>query len=80
MAAELEHLRFGLRRGAYGIRTPTAGGPLGPAAARMARLLVDPLRPLLGDHPVVVVPTGVLHAVPWAALPGLAGRPVVVAP
>lgn len=80
VAAELEHLRFGLRRGAYGIRTPTAGGPLGPAAARMARLLVDPLRPLLGDHPVVVVPTGVLHAVPWAALPGLAGRPVVVAP
>lgn len=80
VTVELEHLRFGLRRAAYGMRTPMVGGPLGLAATRLAQLLVDPLRPLLGDRPVVIVPTGVLHAVPWAALPGLAGRPVVVAP
>jgi CHAT domain-containing protein len=29
---------------------------------------------------MVVVPTGPLHALPWAALPSCAGRPVTVAP
>jgi len=28
----------------------------------------------------VIVPTGVLHALPWGALPSLRGRPIVVAP
>jgi tetratricopeptide (TPR) repeat protein len=39
-----------------------------------------PARVLRSGRPVVIVPTGVLHALPWAALPGLAGRPVSVAP
>src|SRR5207237_6303260 len=30
--------------------------------------------------PLVLVPTGALHALPWAALPSLRGQPVVVAP
>jgi tetratricopeptide (TPR) repeat protein len=34
----------------------------------------------LGDGPVVIVPPGRLHAVPWAVLPALASRPVSVAP
>jgi CHAT domain-containing protein len=32
------------------------------------------------ERPVVVVPTGALHGLAWAALPGLAGRPVSVSP
>jgi tetratricopeptide (TPR) repeat protein len=40
------------------------------------------LRPLeeLGDRPLVVVPTGVLHSVPWSILPSCSGRPVTVSP
>jgi CHAT domain-containing protein len=34
----------------------------------------------LDDRPLVIVPTGELHAVPWALLPALRGRPVTVAP
>ena len=33
-----------------------------------------------GNGPVVLVPTGALHAVPWAMLPSMRGRPLVVAP
>lgn len=42
--------------------------------------LVAPLRPLLGDSDVVVVPTGSLSSVPWSLLPDMAGRPVTVSP
>jgi hypothetical protein len=38
------------------------------------------LRPFPGDRPLVVVPVGGLHAVPWAALPSCRGRSVAVAP
>lgn len=41
--------------------------------------LVTPLRELIGDRELVVVPTGGLTAVPWSALPSLAGTPVTVA-
>jgi CHAT domain-containing protein len=34
----------------------------------------------LAERPLVVVPTGVLHSVPWSILPSCAGRPVTVAP
>jgi tetratricopeptide (TPR) repeat protein len=89
--SELEHLRFGLRRAAYGIdasRTaPLDRGarrqsttPLEQAAARLDQLLLAPLRPLLQNRPVVVVPNGALHTMPWSALPTLAGRPLTVAP
>jgi tetratricopeptide (TPR) repeat protein len=89
--SELEHLRFGLRRAAYGIdasrSAPLDRGagrqsatPLEQAATRLDQLLLAPLRPLLQDRPVIVVPTGALHAVPWSALPTLAGRPLTIAP
>ena len=42
--------------------------------------LLAPLRPLLGDCDLVLVPTGVLSSVPWGLLPELRGRPVTVAP
>ncbi|MDX8142150.1 CHAT domain-containing tetratricopeptide repeat protein [Lentzea sp. BCCO 10_0061] len=32
------------------------------------------------DRPLVVVPTGLLHNVPWSTLPSCRGKPVVVAP
>lgn len=42
--------------------------------------LLAPLRRLIGDADLVLVPTGVLSSVPWGLLPGLRGRPVTVAP
>ncbi len=38
------------------------------------------LAPLAVDGPLVLVSTGVLGQLPWASLPSLAGRPLVVAP
>jgi CHAT domain-containing protein len=43
-------------------------------------LLLAPIRPLLGDRALVVVPTRTLTTLPWPLLPSLAGRPVSVAP
>jgi CHAT domain-containing protein len=34
----------------------------------------------VGDRPLVVVPTGALHAVPWSILPSCRDRPVTVTP
>ena len=52
---------------------------LSSTAERLDNVLLRPLTEL-GDRPLVVVPTGVLHAVPWSALPSCAGRPVAVSP
>ncbi|MBK1784985.1 CHAT domain-containing protein [Prauserella sp. ASG 168] len=49
-------------------------------AATLDELLIRPLEGLLGDRELVVVPTGPLHALPWAALPALRGRPLSIAP
>jgi CHAT domain-containing protein len=43
-------------------------------------MLVNPVGAMLGDAPLVIVPTGPLHALPWGALPSLRRRPLVVAP
>jgi tetratricopeptide (TPR) repeat protein len=81
---ELGHVRLALRRLAYrGTHAALGAGAeaqLARAANRLDRLLMAPLAPFLGSRPVVVVPTGELHATPWAALPTLARRPVSVAP
>lgn len=37
-------------------------------------------RPVRGDGPLVVVPTGRLHGLAWRALPALVARPTVVSP
>ncbi len=83
-AAELDWLRFGLGRIARGrndaATRAAALGSVQAAAAELDRLLLEPLRSAVGEAPLVVVPTGALHALPWAALPSLRGRPVVVAP
>ncbi len=64
---------FALRRG-----EPRAANLLRAAAERLDRLLLAPTG--VGDRPLVVVPTGVLHSLPWSVLPSCAGRPVAVSP
>ncbi len=66
-----------LRRGTME-RAP-ALAPLAGTARRLATLLLGPLG-LGSTSPLVVVPTGALHGLPWPALPDLYGRPLVVAP
>ena len=46
----------------------------------LTEVLIAPLRPLLADNDVVIVPTKALSALPWGLLPDLRGRPVLVAP
>jgi tetratricopeptide (TPR) repeat protein len=82
-ATEVGFARFGLRRLAHG----RGAGPDGTALAtleasgqRLETILLGPAARLLGDGPVVVVPPGRLHAVPWALLPALRDRAVSVAP
>ena len=81
---ELNHVRFALRRLAYSGTHAALGagaeGQLARAVERLDRLFMAPIAPLLGSRSVVMVPTGELHAMPWAALPTIAGRPVSVAP
>jgi hypothetical protein len=64
---ELEWLRFGLRRGAA-------------SAQALDRLLLAPLLARIGQRPLVVVPTGRLHELPWPLLPSLHGRALTVTP
>jgi tetratricopeptide (TPR) repeat protein len=77
---QLRLLCFGLRR----VVTLPDPAPAGKHARRAANLLDDqlfaPLRPRIADRPLVVVPVGELHAVPWSALPSCAQRPITVAP
>jgi CHAT domain-containing protein len=42
--------------------------------------ITAPLRGLLGDGGIVIVPTGLLASIPWNMLPDLRGRPVAVCP
>jgi CHAT domain-containing protein len=47
---------------------------------RLEDALIGPATRLLGDGPVVIVPPGRLHAIPWALLPSLGRREFSVAP
>lgn len=49
-------------------------------AEAVTAAILGPLLDLVGDRDLVVVPTGLLVTVPWAALPACAQRPVTVAP
>ncbi|MEV4168707.1 CHAT domain-containing tetratricopeptide repeat protein [Nonomuraea sp. NPDC049709] len=49
------------------------------AATEVERLVLRPLAADLADRPLVVVPVGALHTLPWGALPCLRERPVSVA-
>ncbi len=84
VTAELEQLRFALRRLAMGRGSPASQSVAARAVAyggrRLDALLLAPLAPDIGDRSLVVVPTGLLHALPWSVLPSCAGRSVTVAP
>ncbi|GAA1653981.1 CHAT domain-containing protein [Actinoplanes couchii] len=72
--AEIRALRFALHR-------MSLGHPAGRSGAdRLDRMLLGPLRPVLGDDGLVIAVSGRLHGVPWQMLPTCAGRTVSVVP
>ncbi|MDT0473222.1 CHAT domain-containing tetratricopeptide repeat protein [Streptomyces sp. DSM 41014] len=76
---EAEHVQAGLRRLAH----PGAEARLPLVEAmgrRLEELLLGPAAAQLGSGPVVVVPPGRLHRVPWALLPSLRERVLSVSP
>ncbi|WP_329297051.1 CHAT domain-containing tetratricopeptide repeat protein [Streptomyces pseudovenezuelae] len=76
---EAEHVQAGLRRLAHPgaeARLPVVEA----AGRRLEELLLGPAAPQLGSGPVVVVPPGRLHQVPWALLPSLRERVFSVSP
>ena len=74
----LAHALFALRR--EGAGRGTFRLDLTEIGRRLeASLLGDSVR-LLRDGPVVVVPPGKLHAVPWGLMPSLRDRPTAVTP
>jgi hypothetical protein len=78
-ASEAEHVRAALRRFAY----QGSGGRvalLEEAGRRLQEILLGPAVRHLGEGPVVVVPPGPLHGVPWALLPALRERVLSVSP
>jgi hypothetical protein len=81
---ELEWLRFALvrlaRRGHGAAQRATMRQGAEASAERLGELLVEPLAERVARRPLVIVPTGALHGMPWAMLPQLRGRPIVVAP
>jgi len=84
VSADLEWLRFALRRlargGLDGAGRATTLANAAAAAAALDDMLIAPLHDAIGTAPLVIVPTGPLHAVPWGGLPSLRARPVAVAP
>lgn len=80
VARELEHLRIALRGQILG-QGGTSAGRVARGVEALDRLLLDPVADLIGDTgAMVLVPTGALHAMPWAMLPRLRGRSMSVAP
>ncbi|MEU6252532.1 CHAT domain-containing tetratricopeptide repeat protein [Streptomyces sp. NPDC047043] len=76
---EAEHVQAGLRRLAH----PGAEARLPVVEAmgrRLEELLFGAAAAHLGSGPVVVVPPGRLHRVPWALLPSLRDRVLSVSP
>ena len=74
----LTHALFALRRA--GARRGETQLDLRSIGLRLEQALLGPVIETLRAPAVVVVPTGRLHAVPWALLPNLKERTVTVAP
>jgi len=89
-ADEVASARFCLQRLARATGSAAslanARATLDHAGRRLAELLLGPVEALLGDgagaagRELVLVPSGALQGVPWAALPPLRERPFAVAP
>jgi tetratricopeptide (TPR) repeat protein len=68
-------LTFGTRRGRAVVRDAAVS-----AGRDLDDLLLAPIRDEVAGHPLVMVPTAGLHAVPWGLLPSLSDVPVRVSP
>jgi len=84
LAKEVEWLRFSLgrlaRRDTGQLQRAAALESARAATEALEGILLEPLLTRLAGRSLVIVPTGMLYALPWGALPSLRGRPVVVAP
>jgi CHAT domain-containing protein len=82
--SEFESLRFSLGRMARRYGSPAvqqaAHAAYAYAREELDGALVSPLAKRIGDRPLVLVPTGSLHALAWPVLPSLTGRELTVAP
>ena len=75
--------RFALRRLARNRPGDDLDGALAilkAAGPELQDLIIGAAAGHLGDNPVIVVPPGKLHDIPWPLLPALATRPFSVAP
>jgi hypothetical protein len=75
--------RFALRRlarGRPGDDPDSAAAILKAVGPQLQDAVLGPVVGLLGDGPLIVVPPGRLHGIPWALLPALACRAFSVAP
>lgn len=75
--------RFALRRltrSRPGDDLDSAQAIVDAAGPKLQQALLGPAARQLGDGPVIIVPTGKLHPVPWVLLPALRDRVVSVAP
>ena len=82
-ARAAEFARFALRRLARlrpGADTGSALSLLAVTGARLEEALLGEAVRQLGDGPIVIVPPGRLHAIPWPLLPALRDRAISVAP
>ena len=81
VATEIEFARATLRRLAYPHdAADQARDLLAATGRRLQELVLGRAVRHLGDGPVVVVPPGRLHGMPWALLPALRERALSVAP
>lgn len=75
--------RFALRRiarGRPGDDPDSAAAILKAAGPQLQDVVLGPAAGLLRDGPLIVIPPGRLHGIPWAAVPALASRAFSVAP
>ncbi|WP_043614484.1 CHAT domain-containing protein [Nonomuraea candida] len=75
----LRQVKEAIVRLRYALRRRGRQSEIDEAAAELDRLVLLPLAADLGDRPLVAVPVGALHTLPWGALPRLRERPVSVA-
>ena len=82
--SEVDSLRFSLermaRRHGSAALQQAALAAYDYARNELDNALVRPLAKRLGDRPLVLVPTGSLHALAWSVLPSLTDRQVTVSP
>jgi tetratricopeptide (TPR) repeat protein len=75
--------RFALRRLARSRPGDDQASPLAvldKAGPALQQALLGPAARHLGDGPVIIVPPGTLHAIPWTTMPALNDRVVSIAP